>query len=322
MFGTANLLTNGRVLITGSGSAELYRPQHQDFIAAGNLQDGRHNSSVSLNNGNVLFYGGGTNTVELYRWRKGTFTFVPGTVSTDIDGAVIVKSGQVLLLGDPLEIYRPVHNDVIDLNLFIPPFDVGAQLPPNGGVGLNDGRALISWASQVPFSQLADFVNTAPGPSASLTTGPPMGLPPVGGYTVTKLHNGEVLFAGGNGEGVQVNALTLHQSVVYDPTSNSFITTTQPDAQCKNACAIQIDGTQICGPVDCADDRSGAAATQLQGRKALITGGLVFPYDGSTGTAAGTRTAWLFDPLTNQFSPTAGQMTTPRFLHTNTLLCQ
>ena len=56
-YGTATLLPNGRVLITGFGIAELYRPKRKNFVSAGNLLDPGHDAAVRLTDGDVLLYG-------------------------------------------------------------------------------------------------------------------------------------------------------------------------------------------------------------------------------------------------------------------------
>jgi Galactose oxidase, central domain len=106
-------------------------------------------------------------------------------------------------------------------------------------------------------------------------------------HTATLLKNGTVLIAGGRGDGGSAVAT----AELYNP------------------------GTKIFAPAgNMAVPRAGHTATLLTDGTVLITGGDT----GNPGTAS-TATAELFDPSSGHFT-TVGPMSTPRELHTATLL--
>jgi hypothetical protein len=115
-YGTATLLPNGRVLITGFGIAELYRPKRKDFVSAGNLLDPGHDAAVRLTDGDVLLYGKAlcigfqlhcdpvSNTAEVYHWRTGKFIMVKSSISAGAS-VTLLTNDQVLLANEDIDIF-------------------------------------------------------------------------------------------------------------------------------------------------------------------------------------------------------------------------
>jgi hypothetical protein len=101
-FHTATLLRNGKVLIAGGASAELFDPSTGTFAATGNLTAirSRHTATV-LSDGKVLIAGGGgLASAELYDPVTGTFT-TTGSMMTprDLHTATLLRDGRVLIAG-------------------------------------------------------------------------------------------------------------------------------------------------------------------------------------------------------------------------------
>ena len=104
----APVLSNGKVLILGSGSqtAELFDPATGSFSATGNLTVPRGGPTVTLlTDGRVLVAGGFstngvTNSTEIYDTASGTFTAAAGmNAARNQQAATLLADGRVLVTG-------------------------------------------------------------------------------------------------------------------------------------------------------------------------------------------------------------------------------
>jgi ABC-type phosphate/phosphonate transport system substrate-binding protein len=77
--GTATLIPNGKVLITGDSEPQLYNPISKRFISTGAATDSGHPLAIRLQNGNVFLPAGSNSPAEVYNWRQNTFGNVQGT---------------------------------------------------------------------------------------------------------------------------------------------------------------------------------------------------------------------------------------------------
>lgn len=147
---TAQLLTNGKVLIAGgdigdgdgaSVSAELYDPPTRSFAATGNLGIGREqNATTVLPDGEVLFAGGHCNCVpvsggghdnlssaEVYNPASGEFSATGSMlIGRDLLVTTLLSNGEVLVTGGN-EYYPccagardPFHPEVAAAELYTP----------------------------------------------------------------------------------------------------------------------------------------------------------------------------------------------------------
>jgi len=153
---------------------------------------------------------------------------------------------------------------------------------------LADGKVLVAGGvNNSTFPTTAELYDPTSG-IFSLTTG---SLTTVRvSATATLLKSGKVLLTGGNGGNTPIATAEL-----YDPATQTFSATTGSMATA----------------------RVFHLATPLTDGTVLITGGLD-PTGGPSGTPVAT--AEIYDPSTNSFTLTTGQMTVGRFLHTATLL--
>ena len=163
---TANLLPDGRVLITGGhrgrresiilyASSETYDPSAGTFTATGSMTTRRHkHDAVSLSDGTVLVVGGSDErddrgayrSAERYDPATGRFA-AAGTMHAaryKLNGSsVLLRDGTVLLLGgaDVSEIYDPVRRlfSVIPEGIGVTRLFAVAALLPDGGVLLAGG---------------------------------------------------------------------------------------------------------------------------------------------------------------------------------------
>lgn len=109
-------------------------------------------------------------------------------------------------------------------------------------------------------------------------------------YTATLLNNGKVLIIGSNLYSSKTDA------ELYDPVTNTFSATGNMQEPGENQ-----------------------VATLLSDGKVLVTGGYKYTYNSEDVSYAVMSKAELYDPATGTFSAT-GDLTTPRELHTTTLL--
>jgi hypothetical protein len=291
-----------------SDAVEFYDVQTRTFESGGTMLNARiEYGAALLPSGLILIAGGsvshevddaGLDAAELYSpsTQTSTPTKSPLNVPRAALTATALKSGKVLLAGGnddtgtPLssaEIYDPQTNTfaLSQCTMADPRFAHTATL-------LQDGRVLLVGG----FSSLApDFTATASADIYDPETDTCMSVAPMGEprvyHTATLLRDGRVLIAGG----ATVDAPTAGADL-FDPTALAFIptSTTMTDA------------------------RAGHGATLLQSGTVLLTSGIdAFNPDGSSGFAP---TAELYDPASDTFRRTAGDLTQTRAGHSQVLL--
>jgi hypothetical protein len=301
---TATLLSDGKVLVTGSyyngaytylSTATIYDPTTRTFSSTGSMHANRgEHTATLLANGNVLVTGGtdyyGTHgSAEIYDPKQGTFSVIGNmTIPRVYHRAVLLDDGRVLIVGG----YSSGTTNTAEL------FDPGTgTFTATGSMAerrqafdlttLADGRVLVVGGNS-RLGVMGDFTNTAtaeiydPATKTFKLTG---SMSRARSYaTVTRLPDGKVLVAGGHdGTGTATAEL-------FDPALGTFSMT--------GSMTEMRTWTQ--------------RATLLSTGKVLVTGGTNrdFVYLAS---------AEIYDPATGQFSP-AGRMTTARGYHTATLL--
>lgn len=317
---TATLLLNGKVLICGGSSqfdslgtvwasAELYDPMTGTFAATGNMTTPRwYHTATLLPNGKVLIAGGTASanatgnsvlgSAELYDPATGTFAAAADmTVARMWHTATLLNNGKVLIAGG-LGISSGINNNLARAELYdpvtgifaatgkmtIPRVAHSAALLPGGMVLVAGGFGYID--GTIPEVEQYD-----PKTGVFSFAGATGSVQSVGPAIASVLTSGQVLMP-----------LHLYDSPtaaarVYDPSTATF--------------------------TDTGDMRAPRLFTAilLPTRKLLIAGyadGLGFPSPGSP-ASQGLPSADLYDPAVGEFSAT-GDMTTPRFYHTATLL--
>ena len=230
---TATLLPNGKVLIAGgsanngvtTNSAQLYDPVSGNFTATGSMTVSRDFHTATLltsgpNAGQVLITGGRTSsgkgytylsTAELYDPGTGTFTAISGSMTAARYGqaaAVItsgVNAGMVLIAGgantaalSSAELYDPVAgtfsatNPLATARQYFTATVIGTGVLEAGGL---NGAGQIASAEQYQASAFIPSDIMAAARDA---------------HTATRLVNGSVLIAGGQGStGVSISSAEL-----------------------------------------------------------------------------------------------------------------
>ncbi len=298
---TATLLTNGLVLVVGGDGAttsELYNPATGTWTFTGATQVSRQQQTATLlGNGLVLLAGGsGDNTSELYNPATGQWTFTTGAMNAarTIPTATLLPNGQVLVAGGydandsttvlaSTELYDPVSQTwATNFDMTSVRGQQTTTLLPNGNVLLAGG---YDGTNALASAEL--YFAPTPPPSAGFwtTTGSLNTIRAL--YTLTRLPNGKVLAAGGEGAGY----FSVATAELYDPTLGIWTAT---------------------GPL--ATDRYGHTATLLGNGKVLVAGGLQ-----SFNTYGNIASTELYNP-TNGTWATNQPMTTSRYGFTATLL--
>jgi hypothetical protein len=269
---TATLLPNGKVLLAGGASgswcdascflatAELYDPSTNTFTPTGGMTTQRAAASaVLLRNGDVLILGGQgpagaapLASAELYHPSTGTFSITGSMNAAKVAPAALLENGKVLIVGGSAdaELYDPATGRFATTgSLTTGRTSSGAALLPDGKVlvvGGGGGRDRLS------STEIYDPV------TGRFTPGPDMKfkrykLPDA----VVALRDGRILVGGG-----------AEQPEVYDPASNSFLST---------------GGTKL-------DGFCFSSATPLPNGEALLVGGY------NTSTWVAVNHAWLYQP--------------------------
>lgn len=303
----ALMLRDGRALITNGYAVLFYSPASGSFAQASQFLLTPHGYGSShrdlatlLNDGRVLFAGGGSGTDSAEIFDPATET---PTATSSLHEARAYHSmtklpdGRVLVTGGWIFDQKAMHWVQVDSNEIYDPQSgqftlTGTMHYPRGevlAVRLEDGRVLIAGgysyddqghASPVATAELFDPDTGTFSDSGTMLLS---GLTPSSG-TATRLRDGRVLFVG--------NFTTTTQ--IYDPVPGTF---SQGD--------------------DLQQSRAGHSATLLADGKVLIAGGFV--WDANASTFVGHDTSELFDPASGQFTY-SGTMQTPRYRHAAILL--
>jgi hypothetical protein len=309
---TATQLTNGQVLIAGgmnssgvASSAEIYSLASQTFAVTANPMNVARwlHTATLLNDGTVLIAGGSDladeetlDSAEIYDPVAGTFTLLPNTLNTARVGhtATLLSNGQVLIVGgyDPntgiisdAELYDPIAQVFIDLgDTNTPRFHQTATL-------LQNAQVLIAGGETDPTPSGA--YNTVEIFNPQTWTFSPLSVAMISareGHAATLLNDGTVLITGGD----LPPTGSLVTAEIYNPTSNTFT-------------AVSAAMTR---------PRIFHDSVLLNGGEVLLSGG----ENDSGSTSVALNTAELYNPTTQTFTATTGNMTSVREHQTATLL--
>ena len=241
---TATLLASGKVLITGgiagsSGSglpsAELYDPSTGTFTpTTGAMTIGRYAHTATLLDSGKVFIAGGwndTGTAEIYDPGTSSFTAVGNamTVARSYHTATLVGSKVVLAGGYGLssaEVY-----DTVTTFFTATTNAMNAVRRQHTATLLGGGKILVAGGY---YSEMG---NTIPGKSADLynPASPPGSFAATGAmatgralHTATLLTNGQLLIAGGDGQGAGTTA-ELYDSTGATATVTGSLNTSRYD---------------------------------------------------------------------------------------------
>ncbi|HEX5502666.1 MAG TPA: kelch repeat-containing protein, partial [Thermomicrobiales bacterium] len=307
---TATLLPSGKVLIVGGKhqpgqvilqSAELYDPATGRFtLTSGQPASPRRgHGAARLPNGDVLIAGGAADStatallpIEVYHADTDTFTTVATNQPARLNASVTaLADGRVLIAGGfsagtflaTAQIYDPA-----DGSLTATANNLGQGRSKHVAVLLTDGRVLLaggtSRSGSIVYLTSAEVFD--PATNSFAPAGDNLAIARAN-VAATLLPDGDVLFAGGEGDG----ALDLASAELYETANARF---------------VQLD--------DMTATRSAATATVLQDGRVLIAGGRT---DGST-----TKTALLYRPTQRLFVslPGTSSLSIARMGHTATRL--
>jgi N-acetylneuraminic acid mutarotase len=272
--GTATLLPNGKVLVTGGlNSAELYDPATGTWSITGNLNTaGFGGTATLLPDGKVLVAGGSDNhsflnRAELYDAAAGTWSITRNLNTARVDHtATLLPNGKVLVAGgffndcssgcsalNSAELYDPATGTWSTTgNLNSAPKSHTATLLPNG-------KVLV--AADTGSGELYDPATGTWSDTGNLNT-------ICYWHTATLLPSGKVLVAAGVDSGGD-NVLSVDNAELYDPNTGIWSYT---------------------GTVD--TGRAQHTMTLLANGRVLVAGGRDYDYDAlSSAELFGSSTA-------------------------------
>lgn len=298
---TATLLNNGKVLITGGfvgeenslASAELFDPTSNVFSAAENMREKRSSHTATLLPSGKILIAGGFNgnyldSAEIYDPTTGNFISTPKmTTARSNHVAVLLNNDKVLLAG-----------------------------------GVGAGWTFLAGA------EIYDPASNTFTATGAMTT-------PRESHTVTLLKDGQVLITGGHKD--RRSAVTIYSSCeIYNPTKGTFTSAGNLTVKRhKHDAVLLADGRVLI--VGGSDERDGAGAyrnaeiynptnktfaaiSNMNASRYKLQGTAVLLKNGKVLIAGGANRAEVFDPATNAFSFTSGDMGTIRLFATATLL--
>ena len=264
----ATKLTDGRVLITGGGTAEaeIYDPATNTFASAGTMTASRRNHTATLlGDGRVLIVGGDyydpglqrtvyLSSAEIFDPGRGSFTFAGSmSVPRSWHTATLLADGRVLVAGGMAydELGQNVYSldaEIFDGSAFVPAGVMTSLRWSHAATLLGDGRVLLSGGAGSGISLSAELFNPTPAP------GEPAFRPTASNmrvfrmyHTATALDATRVLIAGGTG--IWPDLATSYE--IYDAVTDTF-----------------EDGGPMAVP------RQEHAATPLSDGSVLLTGGV------------------------------------------------
>ena len=294
--GTATLLLDGRVLVTGglaglyTNTAELYDASTDTWSSARSLNTERYlHTATLLSDGRVLVVGGLRqsgqimNTAELYDASANTWN-PAGNLATARYGhtATLLPDGRVLVAGGGTPSLFTTTAELHDANEHVEPGGSLAQSSCRSHTAtlLPDGRVLVAEGSTgsgyTNSAELYDVSMNAWASAGNLTTGRAY-------HTATLLLNGRVLIVGGSQGPTPMNTVET-----FDVSTNAW----SPAGSLATA-------------------RYSHTATLLPDGRTLVAGG--------NAEAPFTDTAELYDAGTNTWNA-AAHLATGRSDHTATLL--
>jgi hypothetical protein len=306
---TATLLRDGRVLVVGGGNnssgalstAEIYDPKNGIFTPTGSMAFARggHRATL-LHDGTVLVVGGSysTTSAEIFDPASGTFATIAGPIGGPVDPTMtLLADGRVLVAGGGINIDN-LNTDrawVYDpaLGSFSATGPMTNRREGHTATLLSGGGVLVAggWAND-DLGSNRGILPTAEGwwPGTGtfeatrnyLRTGR-------AGHTATSLADGSVFLAGGIG---MTGVLALTETFRGTNLDGLFWVTGEMTTP-----------------------RSSHSATALADGRVLLVGGNA---DQVTLASAEIFTPSPYDPGT--FVRTVGDLNTPRFSHTATLL--
>jgi TonB family protein len=217
---TATLLKNGTVLIAGgatSASAQTFDPIIRTIATSGNMLTPReHHTATLLNDGTVLITGGQSaghplSSAEIFDPSTGKFSATASMhEARSSHAAALLPDGRVLICGgsadENAEIYDPHSRAFLSAGRMIAP------MPSVRAVALKDGDILILGTTGQPAEIFHPDAGAFTATDAPHFDGP-----------ATRLNDGTVLIAGGNGA-VLGNGKVLvigAPTEIYDPATQS-----------------------------------------------------------------------------------------------------
>ena len=313
---TGTLLSDRRVLVTGGSnstgtlaSAEIFDPSTDTFSPTGSMATARtQHTATLLNDGRVLVAGGSNSagtlaSAEIFDPSTNTFSPTGSMVTARAQHtATLLNDGRVLVAGGSNSTGALTNGEVFDAQTgqFTPVGDMAAARYFHTATLLSDGNILVSGGINGSGTALGELFNPATAKfSPTANQGPEAVY-----LAAALLQDGNVLLTGGEA-------------------NNSFCGTSSPATSFANVNLFGKSGADFSAIGNMVDDRTRHTSTLLTGGEVLIAGGahisVFFEKCPARIMFSSLASAEIFDPVSQTFTLT-GNMTTPRYEHTATLL--
>ena len=337
---TATALQSRKILMAGGRrgsqvikSAELYDPVTNSFLpTAGTMIHERYrHTATRLASGKVLLTGGQNlfsinDTAELFDISEndhGIFTPVPGTMITPRDGhtATLLNDGSVLIVGgiDGWAVSKTAERYLPGPNAFQATGSMNESRVFHTATRLPNGKVLIAGGYNGSYLNTTEIYDPAAGtfsPGALMKGARSQ-------HTATLLSNGTVLLAGGKD-----SSGPLDTAEIYDPANNTFTSTEERMAATRYGHTATLlnddtdpsngDNDQVViiggfGINDCFPDTDTSETN-------TSTSGDECDAQDDAGINHVLNSAEVYNPVTQTFTRTTGDLADGRQGHTATLI--
>ncbi|WP_437900475.1 hypothetical protein [Sorangium sp. So ce124] len=288
--GTATLLQDGRVLVTGGSdaSAEVYDPAADawTWVAPPNAQRYFHSATL-LQDGRVLVAGGdGVASAEVYDPSAGVWTPVASmSQARGSHKATLLPDGRVLVVGGNSEGIALATAELYDpaSDIWTPAAEMVARRYATKTVLLADGRVLLAGNLGVQYS--LDYTVELYDPATDIwSLGPAMDLP-ITEYVPVRLDDGRVLMVGGELGSISYPSPLVH---LYVPGQRPSSGMCQAGVCLPSGSGGGEGGAGGSGGDASGTGGSGGAPSGAGGSGDAASGGSVSGVGGSSGGAGGS----------------------------------
>jgi WD40 repeat protein len=224
-------LNNGKILAMAGmydKTCDLYDQTTGKWTSTGEMKHSRSYmyGATKLQNGNVLVTGGGEEIAEIYNVATGTWSDVSNLMNSvrGNTASILMSNGKVLIVGG-VDLTSEIFD--ISTNTFTKAGDLENYVNSCELINLNNGNVLVYGMGDI-FSMDRKALQVFSTSSKKWNSAGPISpsVFPGYGYTVNRLQNGRILYAGGNystGNGANEYCYLVNESSIVSGIENQKI---------------------------------------------------------------------------------------------------